>query len=396
VAPRTILHADMDAFFAAVEVLDDPRLRGRPVIVGGTPEGRGVVAAASYEARRYGVHSAMSAARARRLCPHGVFLRPRPERYLAVSRRVFAIFHEFTPLVEPLSVDEAFLDVTGSRDLWGDGPAIARRLKRRVREETGLTVSVGVAPNKLLAKLASDLEKPDGLTVVPERDTAAWLAPLPVERLWGVGRRTAPRLRALGIATFGDLQRADPDRLRRALGPVAAVRLPALARGEDDRPVVTDREAKSIGNEVTFAQDIGDPAELRSVLDALAEKVAWRLRRAGVTARVVQVKARFPDFTTVTRRAALPHPTDRTAELRDAARRLLAKRVDRRGRPLRLLGVTAQELAPAAVQEELFPDPRDRRRGELDRVLDAARARFGEGRLTLGIRRKPTGEEREG
>ena len=394
--PRAILHVDMDAFFASVEVLDDPRLRGKPVIVGGTPEGRGVVCAASYEARRFGVHSAMSAARAVKLCPDGVFLRPRGSRYAEISSHVFDVFHDFTPLVEPLSVDEAFLDVSGCRRLFGPAEAIGRRIKARILDEIGLVASVGVAPNKFLAKLASDLEKPDGFTVVDPARVQAFLDPLPVKRLWGVGPRTQEALAGLGVATVRDLRLCDPVRLEARLGPAQAAHVAALAVGHDERPVLPDHEAKSIGHEVTFAADIGDAEALTDILDGLAEKVARRLRRAGFAARTVQLKARFPDFSTCTRSLTLPEPSDSTAVLRDAGRDLLERHLERRGRPLRLIGISAQNLlSDGAQQGELFPDRVREHEQALDALTDAAVDRFGGKALTRGLRRRDPGS-REG
>lgn len=374
---RQILHVDMDAFYAAVEVLDDPSLAGRPVIVGGTPAGRGVVAAASYEARRFGVHSAMSAARARQLCPTGVFRRPRMQRYVDVSGQILAILQEYTPLVEPLSIDEAFLDVTGCERLFGSAAAIGRTIKDRVRREVGLTASVGVAPNKFLAKLASDLEKPDGFVVIEAAAARDTLAALPVRKLWGVGEVSERELRRHGIRTIGDLARAPRSLLAGCFGEHAA-QLLDLAAGRDDRPVIPAHEAKSIGNEVTFAADIADPEELRGVLDLLAEKVAWRLRRHGLRGRTVTVKARFPDFATHTRSETLPQTTCSTATIRAVARELLERRLDRRGRPLRLVGVTVSQLeGRAAVQGELFSDPTGAREAALDSLVDRVRDRFG-------------------
>lgn len=373
---RAILHVDMDAFYAAVEVLDQPALAGRPVIVGGTPEGRGVVAAASYEARRYGVHSAMPAAQAIRRCPHGVFLRPRMERYLEVSEQVFAIFRDYTPLVEPLSIDEAFLDVTGSTRLFGPGEAIGRALKARIRREVGLTASVGVASNKFLAKLASELEKPDGFVVIRPDEITARLDGLPVGKLWGVGQVTERELNRQGIRTIGDLRRAPRELLRARLGDHAD-HLVALAAGRDERPVVPVHEAKSIGNELTFAEDIADPDALQDILDHLAEKVAWRLRRHGLRGRTVTLKARDPDFTTHTRSQTLPQPTQSTVEIRAVARELLNLRLDRRGRPLRLLGVTVSQFDEPSAQGALFADPAAARDEALDRVVDRVNDRFG-------------------
>ena len=375
---RAVLHVDMDAFYASVEVLDDPALRGRPVIVGGTPAGRGVVAAASYEARRYGVRSAMSAARARQLCPDGVFLRPRPDRYAELSRVVMDLLRGYTPLVEPLSIDEAFLDVSGCRRLLGPPPAIAADIKRRVKEQTGLTASVGAAANKFLAKLASDHGKPDGLVVIEPAAGRAFIAPLPIERLWGVGQVASQQLRAAGIERIGDLLARDADALAAAFGPHAR-HLRELAAAIDDRPVVPAHEAKSVGNELTFAEDIGDAARLREVCDGLADKVARRLRADDLRARTIVLKARYPDFTTVTRSLTLAEATAGGVELREAARELLERRLGRGRRPLRLLGVTAANLehGPAAGQAVLFGEPARERDHRLDEVLDQVADRFG-------------------
>ena len=382
---RTILHVDMDAFFASVEVMDDPALRGKPVIVGGTPEGRGVVSAASYEARAFGVRSAMSAARAIRLCPGGVFLRPRMKRYLEISRSVFGIFNEFTPLVEPVSVDEAFLDLSGCERLHGSGTRAGILIKQAILDRVGLVASVGVAPNKFLAKLASDHEKPDGFVVVAPGTEAAWLAALPIGRMWGVGPRTAGLLEGIGVRFVRDLFRRPRTELRRVMGDHGADRLLRLARGVDDRPVVTDHAARSIGNESTFARDIADPDELQEILDTLAEKVAWRLRRAGVRARTLCLKARYADFTTVTRSSTLERPMNATRDVRDAARDLLRNRLGRSGRALRLVGVTAQGLdRGAGRQGELFPDEAARREKTLDDVVDRLTERYGSGILRRG------------
>jgi DNA polymerase-4 len=368
----------MDAFFASVEVLDDPTLRGEPVIVGGTPQGRGVVAACSYEARRFGVHSAMPAGRALRLCPDGVFLRPRMARYLEISERIFGVFHRYTPLVEPLSIDEAFLDVVGCERLFGPAETVGRAIKVAIRDEIGLAASVGVAPNKFLAKLASGLEKPDGFVVMTTDDAPARLAALPVGMLWGVGKVTERRLERLGVRLVADLLRLPRARLVAELGELAD-HLLQLAVGRDDRPVVPDHEAKSIGNETTFAQDIDDEETLREVLDHLVEKVAWRLRKNGLVARTVTLKARYADFTTHTRARSLPRSTDATVVLRDAARELLAIRLGRAGRPLRLIGITASqfERGVGAGQAELFGDRDGARHQELDRILDRVNERFG-------------------
>jgi DNA polymerase-4 len=381
---RAILHIDMDAFFAAVEVLDNPALRGKPVIVGGTPEGRGVVAAASYEARRYGIRSAMSAWQARRRCPHAVFIRPRGRRYREVSERIFKIFRCYTPLVEPLSLDEAFLDVTGSLRLFGSAESIGCEIKRRIREEIGLTASVGVAPNKFLAKLASELEKPDGFVVITAQDAPRVLGDLPVGRLWGVGPKTQQELARLGIHKIRDLWACPLDLLENRFGPHAHDLL-RFARGEDDSPVHTDGESKSISAETTFARDIADAAELRRQLDGLADEVAQRLRREGLRAHTVTLKARYPDFTTVTRSLTLRSPTSLTVAIRDAARELLERRLGRAGRALRLVGVAAHNLTPAGEgQLELFHDPTEARQERVDRLLDELQDRFGPDTIKRG------------
>jgi DNA polymerase IV len=393
---RTILHVDMDAFFASVEVLDDPRLKGRPVIVGGTPEGRGVVSAASYEAREYGVRSAMSAARAVRLCPDGVFVRPRGHRYAEISGQIFDIFQSVTPLVEPLSVDEAFLDVTGCQRLFGDGVAIGHMIKDRIADEIGLVASVGLASNKFLAKVASDLEKPDGFVEVPRDDIQGFLDPLSVSRLWGVGPRSRDILSSLGVSTVHDLRLCPEVRLLSRLGERQTAHISALAVGRDDRPVVPDHDAKSIGHEVTFSEDVADHDHLLDVLDQLVDKTARRLRRAGVKARTVQLKARYSDFTTKTRATTLPEPSDATQVVRDTARHLLENQLDRRGRPLRLIGISTRNFATdEPLQQELFPDQSAVRDREIDGLMDEAVDRWGRSALTRGVHRRDPGS-REG
>ncbi|NLC57350.1 MAG: DNA polymerase IV [Armatimonadetes bacterium] len=373
---RTILHVDMDAFYAAIEQRERPELRGKPVIVGGSVEDRGVVSAASYEARRFGVHSAQPTAQARRLCPEGVFLPVRPHLYRQVSRQVMAILRHYTPLVEPLSIDEAFLDVTGSRSLFGDGEAIARAIQARIRSELQLTASVGVAPNKFLAKLASDLRKPNGLVVVPPDQVAAFLRDLPVSRLWGVGPATERQLTRLGLRTIGEVAACPVAVLRLRLG-AAGEALHRLAHGEDDRPVEPDTEAKSIGRETTFAEDIGNTATLERVLLALAEEVAARLRRKGVCGRTITLKLRFADFTTLTRARSLSEPTALAETIYPVARDLF--RAVERDRKVRLLGVTVSNLTPGrpARQLNLFV-PLDDRRERLAETVDALRERFGD------------------
>ena len=387
---RTILHLDLDAFYASVEQLDDPSLRGRPVIVGG-PSNRGVVCAASYEARRFGVRSAMPTSQARRLCPEGVFLQPRFSRYGELSDRVFGIYRRYTPLCEPLSLDEAFLDVTASRALHGDGPSIAARIKREVRDETGLTVSAGVAEVKLAAKIATDLGKPDGLVVVPPGGVAAFLAPLPVGQLWGVGGVTEAALRKIGVNTIGDLARLPESAVSAALGADKAQGLRALARGEDEREVVPDEAAKSVGGEETFEQDLVGEVALARALLLQAGRVGRRLRVVGLRGRVVTLKVKYADFTQVTRRVTLPAPTDDDRLIYRTARDLLA-RIEA-GRPVRLAGVTVSGFDEAAAaapadQLDLFAGPAeaaggaapgaDPRRRALHAALDKLADKYGE------------------
>jgi DNA polymerase-4 len=381
---RGIIHVDMDAFYASVEVMDNPELAGLPVIVGGTPEGRGVVSASSYEAREFGVHSAMSAFRAKKLCPHGVFLHPRMARYAELSRDIRTIFDEFTPLVEPISIDEAFLDVTGSQMLLGTPEEIGWAIKRRILDEIGLVASVGVAPNKYLAKLASDLDKPDGFVVITPEEAEERLAELPVGKLWGVGKVSQKSLAKLGIHTVGDITRMPIGRLERIVGSWAP-RLKQLARGIDDRPVVPDHEAKSISAETTFAADIGDADRLRDHLDRLVERVARRVRKGGLLGYTVSLKARYADFTTVTRALTLNEATAQTPAIREAARELLESKLGRKGRPLRLLGVGLSHFVRRDEQPELlFKDPADERNDTVDNVIDRLQDRFGSDAIHRG------------
>jgi DNA polymerase-4 len=381
----------MDAFYASIEQRDDPRLRGRPVVVGGLGR-RGVVSTASYEARRFGIRSAMPTAEARRRCPEAVFVRPRIEAYAEVSRQVMAVFDGFTPLVEPLSLDEAFLDVTGSRALFGDGVQIAGRLRREVRAATGLTVSVGVATTKFVAKVASDLEKPDGLTVVEAGTELDFLDPLPLARLFGAGPVTQQRLAALGLATVGEVRRAPPALLAQRLGAGAAAQLQALAAGIDPREVVPDRDAKSLGSECTFDEDLAEDEAVRRALLGLAEQVGRRLRRAGVRGRLLRVKVRFPPFRTLTRQATLPAATDDDMTIFETALGL-CRQVRGSGVPVRLLGVTVAELSAKAAgrprQPGLFDGaaaepPGGPRRERLTAAIDAIRERFGDGAIRRG------------
>jgi DNA polymerase-4 len=383
-----ILHIDMDAFYAAVEQLDDPSLRGRCVIVGGT-SGRGVVATASYEARRFGVHSAMPIFEARRRCPRAVFIKPRRERYQAVSRRIMAILQRFTPLVEPVSIDEAYLDVTGCERIGGPPAQIARCIKESIREETGLTCSVGGAPVKFLAKIASEMQKPDGLTIIAGPEVAAVIEALPIERVPGVGPAVLGHLAPRGVKTLGDAGRLGEAALERRLGKFGR-RLAALARGEDPSPVTPHSETKSISAEVTLARDTADLCEMKKILLRQAEDVARQLRRQGLRARTVVLKLKHDDFRQVTRSRTLEAPTQSTHTLFGAAAALL--KAYRLQRPVRLVGLGAANLVPASqpVQQELFDALRreDSSWEKVERALDAIEARFG----TRAVRRAGQGE----
>jgi DNA polymerase-4 len=386
---RAIIHVDMDAFYAAVECLDDPALRGKPVIVGGLGR-RGVVATASYEARAHGVHSALPMSRARQLCPQAVFIRPRLPRYREKSAEVFAVFNEFTPLVEGLSLDEAFLDVSGSLKLFGSQQEIGRQIKARIKRETGLTASVGMASNKFLAKLASDVQKPDGLVWVDPEQVQAFLDPMPVTRLWGIGKKTAPRLKALGILTIGQLRRTDPSVLRTALGNRCGHFL-RLSRGEDDRDVTPGRPDKSISHEVTFDQNLQERDDLLAELQRQAEAVARRLRKKGLMARTVVVKIRDSDFHTVTRSSTMRACSNSTQTLYRMARALFLNwRAVHRSTPVRLLGmgVTGIEQSGSGHRAgDLAENPAEQ---AIDRVLDSINRRYGDAGVVHGqtLRRK--------
>ncbi|HSD65940.1 MAG TPA: DNA polymerase IV [Vicinamibacteria bacterium] len=379
--PRTILHVDMDAFFAAVEQRDHPELRGKPVIVGADPKGgrgRGVVSTASYEARRFGVGSAMPISEAWRRCPHGVYVHPDIEKYARESDRVMEILHRFTDLVEPVSIDEAFLDVTGSARALGTGEEIATKLKAAIRDETRLTASVGVAASKLVAKIASDMRKPDGLVIVPPGGEAAFLAPLPIRRLWGVGPKMEEALARLGIATIGDLAAVEPGRLARRLG-THGHDLQSLARGEDDRDVVSEGEgAKSLGQEHTYGQDTADPERLRATLLQLADAVAARLRSHGLRARTVTLKYRDEDFHTTTHARTLGEATDSGDAIFRLASELFAE--THRGRKVRLLGIYTSHFGEGTPQLGLFEEPKAP--SPADRVRDEVRKRFGDEAIT--------------
>jgi DNA polymerase-4 len=372
-----ILHIDMDAFYAAVEQLDDPSLRGRCVIVGGT-SGRGVVATASYEARRFGVHSAMPIFEARRRCPRAVFIKPRRERYQTVSRQIMGILQRFTPLVEPVSIDEAYLDVTGCERISGTAEEMARRIKASILEEVGLTCSVGGAPVKFLAKIASEMQKPDGLTLIEGPEVAAVIERLPIERVPGVGPAAVSRLAPWGVKTLADAGRLGEAALERRLGKFG-LRLAALARGEDPSPVAAHSETKSISAEVTLPRDTVDPFEIQRILLDQAGDVARQLRHQGLRARTVVLKLKHDDFRQVTRSRTLDAPTQSAHTMFEAAEALLA--AYRLQRPVRLVGIGAASLVAVnrPVQQSLFGGARreDADWEKVERALDAIEAKFG-------------------
>jgi DNA polymerase IV len=377
---RAIIHVDMDAFYASVEQRDRPELRGKPVIVGGHPT-RGVVTAASYEVRPFGVHSAMPMARAVRMAPHAIVVAPRFSAYAEASEAVFSIFESFTPLVEPLSLDEAFLDVSGSTSLFGPPAAIARRIRERIAEEIHLPSSAGIAAIKFVAKIASDVAKPNGQLEVPGPETRRFLAPLPVSRLWGVGPKAEEALRSDGLRTIGDVAAREAGWLEDRYGP-SGRHLWELANGIDDRPVVPDREAKSIGAEDTFEEDLHGVEALRTRVHAQALRVGRRLRKSGVKTRVVQLKVKYSDFKLITRRTTLASPTDDGQELYRAAMQLF-ERVPLE-RAVRLTGVSAQDLRGGEPQLALF-DRDAEPSGRVDRLneaLDRIAERFGSRAIT--------------
>jgi DNA polymerase-4 len=383
---RKIIHVDMDAFYASVEIRARPQLANRPVIVGGRTEERGVVAAANYIARRFGVHSAMPTATALRLCPELVVVPPRHALYAEVSRQIHEIFQRYTPQIEPLALDEAFLDVTGSEKLFGPAEGIGRAIKEAIRDELSLVASVGVAPNKFLAKLASDIEKPDGFVVVREGEEQAFLAPLPVTRIWGVGKVVAQGFERLGIRTIGQLCHYSPRLIHEHFGRSGEQFL-QLAQGIDDRPVVSESEAKSISNETTFAVDISEPRVMRDWLHALTEQVAWRLRAHALKGRTVQLKVRFSDFTTLTRSHSLEEVTDITAEIWRAVQTLFEQRLPRPLPPVRLLGVGVSNFSePLAQQGDLFAQQESEKQRRIDSVLDEMQSRFGREKIRRGKR----------
>ena len=374
---RVILHVDMDAFYAAIEVREDPSLTGKPVIIGHRGR-RGVVATCSYEARSFGVHSAMPSVTAERLCPDATWLPARMSLYAEVSRQIRTLFEAVTPDVEPVSIDEAFLDLSGIATDLDAGQRVASDLKQSIRDAQRLTASVGVSPNKFLAKVASDLDKPDGLVLLGHEQVAELLWPLPIERLWGVGPKTAARLRKRRIASIGDLARIQEAVLRGIVGATNARHLRALAHGEDARRVETQRDTKSISEERTYTDDLIDPDVIDRALLQRAEGVARELRRHGWVGRTVHLKVRTGDFTTWTRALTLPEPTDLAEVVVEAARRLFSERIDLGGLGVRLVGVGVSGLEPAAhVQAGLFPDAKQERARRAAQTADALRERLG-------------------
>jgi DNA polymerase IV len=395
----SILHVDMDAFFVSVELLDQPELRGKPVVVGGDGE-RGVVAAASYEARAFGVHSAMSSVQARRLCPHAVFLRGRYHRYSEVSANVMSIFKDVTPLVEPLSLDEAFLDVSGALRLLGEAPTIAASIRRRVLDEQGLTCSVGVASTKFVAKLATEAAKPkaskngpqfgSGVFVVEPEETLSFLRPLPVESLWGVGPATLAKLHRIGVLTIADLADLPEENVVAALGRSQGRHLHSLANGRDERSVEPDRAMKSIGHEETFSRDHHLRSTLERELVQFADSVASRLRAQGVVGRTVQLKIRFGDFTTITRSTTLAVAVDDSRSLLEAGRGLLALVDPAQG--VRLLGLSVSGLSSDASRQLTFDEAISGPGWQqADRTIDEIRARFGDEAIGPAVASGPDG-----
>lgn len=379
-----ILHVDIDAFYASVEERERPELKGKPVIVGGSPTRRGVVAAANYKAREFGVHSAMPSSKAFRLCPSAVFLPPRIDYYAEVSERIHQILHHYTPLVEPISLDEAFLDVTASEKLYGGAEAIGKGIKERIKNELRLIASVGIAPNKFVAKVASDLGKPDGFVVVGPDDVQAFLDPLPVGRLWGVGKVTGRLLQQKGIRTIQQLRQQPGRRLHDLLGKWGD-HLLALAHGRDDRTVIPDREAKSISHETTFETDHRAFPLLRACMVELTEQVARRLRRHGLRARTMEVKIRFADFKTITRSHTLPNATQTTQELVKTAVDLLKAGLPEKHDGVRLIGMGVSQLtAGEPAQGELFLDEASEKQRRLDAAADLIATKYGESAIKRG------------
>jgi DNA polymerase-4 len=373
---RKIIHIDMDAFYASVEQEDNPSLKGKPVIVGGGEEKRGVVSSASYEARVFGVHSAMPTSQAKRLCPQGIFLPVRMHRYQEISGQIFRILRDYTPLIEPLSLDESFLDITGSEKLFGPALKIAKEIKKRIYETTGLTASAGIAPNKFLAKIGSDLKKPDGLVEIKPEEISEFLHDLPISKLWGVGESTEKILKEMGIWWVGQLAAYPVEGMERKLGKFG-LELVALARGEDDRPVLPESEAKSISQEETFTPDLWDLETMKKVLLSQSERLGWELRRERLKGYTVQLKVRYPDFSMVTRSTTLRAPTDQDIEIYQTALKLLDK-TEALQKRARLLGVGISNLRHRNDPEQLSLFDFNREKVERSTAaVDRIREKFG-------------------
>ncbi len=379
---KVILHIDMDAFFAAIEELDHPDYRGKPVIVGADPKegkGRGVVSTCNYEARKYGVHSAMPISQAYKRCPHAVYLFPRMKRYVAFSKKIHQIFYEFTPQVEPISIDEAFLDVTGCIRLFGEPIEIAKQIKKRIKDETGLTASVGIAPNKFVAKIASDLEKPDGLVLVSENEITKFLWPLPISKMWGVGKKTEQKLKVKGIDTIGKLAQIPQSKIVKEMGKVG-LHFWKLANGLDDRDVEIEHQRKSVSLENTFSEDVSDENKIEETICALSDNVSRILRKKKYQGKTVTLKIRLEDFSTFTR--ALSHH-----EFIDSSKMIcqtclkLYHDFDRQGKKVRLLGVAVSNLNIKHGAQLGFFDKIEKENDQLDRLIDTVQNKFGAGMI---------------
>lgn len=369
---RWVMHVDMDAFFASVEQLDNPQYRGKPLIVGGKSH-RGVVSTCSYEAREYGVHSAMPIVQAKRLCPTGIFVSGRMGRYVEVSQQMMKIFAEFSPCVEPLSIDEAFLDLSGMEHLVGDITLLGRKIKMRIKEVTGLTASVGLAPNKFLAKLGSDLRKPDGLVIISAHNAKEFIAPLPVNKIFGIGKKANEALQKIGIITIGQLAACDELYLKNILGNNTAL-VQNLARGIDDRPVENTREAKSIGKETTYMEDLLTQEKYHDALWDLSQQVGWRIRNSGLAGRTVTLKVKYRSFKSVTRSITTEVPVSADEDIFALVEKLIGQ--IKWAEPVRLLGVSVSKLVPAG--ELLLDFARDEKQQKRNAALDALKNKFGE------------------
>jgi len=380
---KIFLHLDMDAFFAAIEQLDHTEYRGKPVVVGADPQGgkgRGVVSTCSYEARKFGIRSAMPISQAYKRCPHAVYVRPRGKRYAQMSRKIMAILSSFSPDIEQISIDEAFLDISSTYKFYGSPEKTAMAMKKRIFDETGLTCSVGVAPSKFVAKIASDLKKPDGLVVVEEGSVRAFLAPLDISRLWGVGPKTLPLLQNLGIRTIGDLAQFSQEKLVQHFGR-AGLHFWYLANGIDRRGIETASSHKSISKETTFSQDVDDEAELLKTLNYLCDGLAREMRKKGYRGRTITVKIRLQDFSTFTRSRTFSLATNSSHEIREHATNIF-QRFDRQGKKVRLLGISLSHLEAQSSQLDLFETMNDDKKGKIDAIMDEVKEKFGEKSIT--------------